>query len=329
MSFITRIRVANSTETVAAEVYPCRFEDFVAWQRRIQPFIAATKGIGSQWDWPAIFLGCHVSEQLAGRHAIAFQIRVADVQGDAVPVAQAMFSVPYPWPGDVSKDGVFVWFVASATAAALRAHGIHQRFATLAPVLDVAVQLSLAHTSQRVASDCTPPREPANRKPTRWSAATSHTACSSGEPARGASSDSLTDGRMAACSTSPQRTPRPSPQGRMTCVDAVTALKAFGEVSMNTAAKSRPLEHAELVRFDDALSAEPAQRSIELAFLQRLAHAARDASSGLLERADLATEASVDSALAHMQGPAFQRAARAMEQTVASPAGFGRFRGKP
>lgn len=145
MSFITRIRVANSTETIAAEVYPCRFEDFVAWQRRIQPFIAATKGIGSQWDWPAIFLGCHVSEQLAGRHAIAFQIRVADAQGNAVPVVQAMFSVPYPWPGDVSKDGVFVWFVASATAAALRAHGIHQRFATLAPVLDVAVQLSLAH----------------------------------------------------------------------------------------------------------------------------------------------------------------------------------------
>ena len=100
MSLITKIRVANTSSTVEAEVHPCSFSDVVTWQRRIQiPFIAPGRGIGSDWDWPALYLGCHVSEQMFGRQALSFQLRVSDPAGSAVPVAQALMSLPYAWPG--------------------------------------------------------------------------------------------------------------------------------------------------------------------------------------------------------------------------------------
>lgn len=146
MSLVTRIRVANTTRTVPAQVRACDFADVVTWQRRIHaPFIAPAGGIGSDWDWPALFLGCHFTEQAFGRQAVAFQIRVSDAAGNAVPVAQALLSLPYPWPGGRTQKCAFLWFVAATPAAALKAHGIDERFAVLAPVLDVVVQVSRAH----------------------------------------------------------------------------------------------------------------------------------------------------------------------------------------
>lgn len=146
MGLVTKIRVANTARTVEAEVHPCSFADMVIWQRRIQaPFIAPSRGIGSDWDWPALYLGCHFSEQMFGRQALAFQIRVADAAGGAVPVAQALLSLPYAWPGGEPHRCVFVWFVAAAPAAALGAYGITERFSALPPLLDVAVQVSRSH----------------------------------------------------------------------------------------------------------------------------------------------------------------------------------------
>lgn len=146
MSLISKLRVANTARVVEAEVRPCSFADVVTWQRRIHtPFIAPGRGIGSDWDWPALYLGCHFSEQMLGRQALAFQVRVADPAGDAVPVAQALLSLPYAWPGGRAQQCVFLWFVAAAPAAALSAFGVVDRFSVLPAVLDVAVQVSRSH----------------------------------------------------------------------------------------------------------------------------------------------------------------------------------------
>ena len=109
------------------------------------PFIAPNQGIGSNWDWPALYLGCHLSEQTFGRQALAFQVRIADQTGAAVPVAQALLSLPYAWPGDKTHKCVFLWFVAATPVSALTAFGITDRFSVLPPVLDGAIQVSRSH----------------------------------------------------------------------------------------------------------------------------------------------------------------------------------------
>lgn len=149
MGFITRLRVAGTDRQVEAQVHPCGFEDMVVWHRRIHlPHIAPSGIIGSDWDWPAYFVGCNVLEQVAGRQAVAFQLRVANAQGDAVPVAQCILSLPYAFPGDARRRCVFVWLLAGTPVAALQAHGVTQRFAVLGPALDTAIQLSLGHGLQ-------------------------------------------------------------------------------------------------------------------------------------------------------------------------------------
>lgn len=127
-------------------MHPCGYEDMVVWQRRIQSlYIAPRGGIGNDWNWPALLLGCHVSEQGLGRRAVAFQLRVSNDQGDAVPVAQAILSLPYYWPADHRDRCVFVWFVAASPADALKAYGVHERFSVLPPLLDTAIQISIGH----------------------------------------------------------------------------------------------------------------------------------------------------------------------------------------
>lgn len=150
MSLISNIRVAGSGQIVPAEIYPCELRDLQLWQRDIQtPFIAPTGVIGAEWDWPALFIGCNAIETAAGRQAITFQIRVEGPQGQGVPVVQSIVSLGYPFPGNTTGSPrqrcVFVWFVAAAPATALQSLGISHRFATLAPVLDTAIQLSLSH----------------------------------------------------------------------------------------------------------------------------------------------------------------------------------------
>lgn len=146
MSLITSVRVANTQMTVPAEIHPCTFKDIVLWQRKIQePFIRPQGGIGCDWNWPRFFLGCHIIEQSCGRQAIAFQIRVANPAGAGIPIAQAILSLPYQWPADLREHCVFVWLIAAAPEGALRARGIDHRFSTLPPLLDTAIQVSLAH----------------------------------------------------------------------------------------------------------------------------------------------------------------------------------------
>jgi hypothetical protein len=146
LSLITSVRVANTQMTMPAEIYPCTFRDIVLWQRRIQePYIAPGGGIGFDWNWPRFFLGCHIIEQSCGRQAIAFQIRVPNPAGVGIPEAQAILSLPYQWPGDARENCVFVWLIAATPEEALRARGIDCRFSTLPPLLDTAIQVSLAH----------------------------------------------------------------------------------------------------------------------------------------------------------------------------------------
>ena len=146
MSLITKLRTAGTGTLVEAEVFACGFEHVVAWQRLIHDrFIANSGSIDANWDWPAYYLGAHLSEQSLGRQAIAFQLRVADAKGDAVPVSQAILTLPYVFPGDVRQRCVFIWFAAAAPAKALQSFGIDTRFAVIAPILDTAIQLSLSH----------------------------------------------------------------------------------------------------------------------------------------------------------------------------------------
>lgn len=146
MSLISKIRIANTSKTVEAEVYPCGYEDMVVWQRRIHaPYIVPKGGIGSDWNWPALILGCHITEQSFGRQAVGFQLRVSDINGNAVPVAQAILSLPYFWPANSKERCVFVWFIAATPVDALVALGIADRFSVLPPLLDTAVQISESH----------------------------------------------------------------------------------------------------------------------------------------------------------------------------------------
>jgi hypothetical protein len=116
---INQIRVARTRETVDAMVSLCGFEDMVVWQRRIQPYIARSKGIGSDWDWPAYFLGCSLVEELMGRTAFAFQVLVERPDGGTVPVRQAICSLNYFFPKDKGKRCVFAWFLAATPQDAL------------------------------------------------------------------------------------------------------------------------------------------------------------------------------------------------------------------
>lgn len=144
MRLISKIRVAGTTDIVPAEIHLCEFEDMVLWQRKIQkPFIAPLGGIGSNWDWPALFVACTLTEAAMGRQAISLQIRGEGPNGRAIPVAQAIYSRPYAYPGNPGESCVFVWFIASTPEAALKSFGISHKFATMAPLLDTAIQLSL------------------------------------------------------------------------------------------------------------------------------------------------------------------------------------------
>jgi hypothetical protein len=146
MSLIKDIPVAGAQYTVPVEFHPCDYADVVQWQRQIhQPFIQPLQRIGSDWNWPALFLGCHTVEQMCGRQALAFQMRVANQGGDAVPIAQVILSLPYYWPKDVGERCVFIWFVAASPSAALKKFGITDHFSCLKFVIDTAVQVSIAH----------------------------------------------------------------------------------------------------------------------------------------------------------------------------------------
>ena len=80
-----------------------------------------------------------------GRKAISFQLRVKGPGGSAVPVAQAIFSLPYFYPGDLRKRCVFVWLIAGTPPSALQAFGVDERYSLMGPLLDTAIQVSLAH----------------------------------------------------------------------------------------------------------------------------------------------------------------------------------------
>lgn len=152
MGLISDIRVAGTGQIVPAEIYPCEMLDLQLWQRDIQTaFIAPAGGIGANWDWPALFVGCNAIETAAGRQAVTFQIRVEGPIGEGIPVVQSIMSFGYPYPGNTGgtpkQRCVFVWFVAATPETALQSFGINHRFATLAPVLDTAIQLSLSHVS--------------------------------------------------------------------------------------------------------------------------------------------------------------------------------------
>jgi hypothetical protein len=152
VSLIRYVRVAGTGQKVPAEIMACSFQDMVNWQRLIHdPFIAPAGGIGADWDWPAFYLGCNAVELASGRALTTFQIRVPGPTGRAVPVAQCMVSMPYAYPGPSKSRGTrcnFVWFAAATPLAALQSFGVGQRFAMLAPMLDTAIMLSVAHGLQ-------------------------------------------------------------------------------------------------------------------------------------------------------------------------------------
>ena len=76
----------------------------------------------------------------------------------------------------------------------------------------------------------------------------------------------------------------------------------------------------------DVLSVEPAQRSVELAFLRRLSEAAKVSGSAILGKAAQADDYAESGNLARMQNPVFKRLARALEEAIPTDRGFGRFR---
>lgn len=146
MGFISRIRVRKSTKTVPVDLFPCGYTHFVQWQRQIHtPFIAPLNCIGSDWNWPARYLGCSMSEEAMGRKCIMLQLRVENSAGEAVPVAQFVLSLPYPSPENDKDEAVFLWLVAKTPPAALVNFGVQEQFSVMPAVLDIAVQVSLAH----------------------------------------------------------------------------------------------------------------------------------------------------------------------------------------
>lgn len=95
--------------------------------------------------------------------------------------------------------------------------------------------------------------------------------------------------------------------------------------SMNTTTHTLS-DSAESARHTDLLSDEPALRSVELAFLRRIADAAKLAGTAILSKAALGEGDTVGANLARMQSPVFKQLARALEQSIPDGTGFGRFR---
>lgn len=146
MKFVSKIQVAGTDETREAQVFPCDDLAVTLWHRKIHtPYIAPGGGLDASWHWPRIVLGTSLSELALGRRALAYQLRVEGPGGNAVPVAQALYSVPYYYPGDLRRRCVFVWYISAAPAAALAAQGVHERFALMGPLLDMAIQLSVSY----------------------------------------------------------------------------------------------------------------------------------------------------------------------------------------
>ncbi len=142
---IKRIHVANADRAVEAEVVKATFQDMVVWDRLIQkPFVSKSGQIGSDWNWPARYVACRAVERTAGRACLAYQIRVCGANKLAVPVSQAIVSVGYYWPGDLQERCAFIWLICSAPENALKHQGVHDRFATLDPMLDIAIEISRA-----------------------------------------------------------------------------------------------------------------------------------------------------------------------------------------
>jgi hypothetical protein len=120
-------------------------QDPINWQRLIQPHIVASRPSSpdARWNWPWLYFHCGKSEHALKRATSLFCLDVPSTTGQSVPLAMMLLSEGYPSLDGGLSPCIYVWYVASAPTAALRALGVPYKFGmVLETLLDIAIQRS-------------------------------------------------------------------------------------------------------------------------------------------------------------------------------------------
>ncbi len=138
---ITRLPT-TSGGLIDAKVVEGGREEARRWHNVIQPLIATTDRLDRHWNWPRLVDNFGLLERLALRNTAYLQINVADPNGNAVPVGQVFVSDGFPYFPRHREPCVFLWYLAAAPAAALRANQVPSDLKLLRPLIDLALQFS-------------------------------------------------------------------------------------------------------------------------------------------------------------------------------------------
>lgn len=126
--------------------YPCKvaagtIQDARQWQRDVQPHIRKLpKQVGQDWKWPNLVTATQSFERLMGRRATYVQL-VMERGLAAVPIAQMILSVGYPFLAAREKSSVYLWYLARAPETYLNQFGI-PKIRVMPYLVDTAIQIS-------------------------------------------------------------------------------------------------------------------------------------------------------------------------------------------
>ena len=136
------------------------------WERVVQPHIREQAGrIDAAWNWPVYFLRGIVLEKLSKRELLYLQLVAESANGALFPIGQVLLTCGFPFLG-TNEECVFLWYLASAPAGALRYAGLPgQPSRLLRCLVDIGIQVSYADGQEgRMILHADPSGTPAQRE---------------------------------------------------------------------------------------------------------------------------------------------------------------------
>jgi hypothetical protein len=136
-------RLPTATGFADVRVREADYRLAAAWDRDVQaPYIAGSDRIDARWRWRTLYLRSLALEMAAGRRLAYLQLVTPTASGGAFPLGQLLLADGFPCPPDDRRSCAFLWYLAGAPEAAVRAAGAEPRKAILAALVDATIQFS-------------------------------------------------------------------------------------------------------------------------------------------------------------------------------------------
>ncbi len=150
--FISRV-AGRSGGFIAVKVVDPTPATHAAWNQRVQPYVQRSREFrfDRHWNWQRLLAFHRLQESLIGGASVRPACEVLALHlvaqlgnGEAFPVGQLLLAAGFPFVKDWAQPSVFIWYLAGAPPAALRAAGLPDDLALLRPLVDIGVQESIA-----------------------------------------------------------------------------------------------------------------------------------------------------------------------------------------